>query len=204
MIVFRGDGQIETIEGRNGAFRDYREEIRDFVPGCEQEEVDKRLLLQYMELFGEQILTRECTLAHLTASSMIFNRERDKVLMIYHKIYQSWAWTGGHSDGEETPLLTAAREALEETGIRGISQLRDGVQTLDILTVDGHWKRGAYVSSHLHLNLSYLFEADEGETLRIKEDENSGVQWIPVKHLADYVSEPEMIPVYEKLIRKAM
>lgn len=37
--------------------------------------------------------------------------------------------------------------------------------------------RGAYVPSHLHLNVTYLLEADEEERLRLKEDENSGVAW---------------------------
>ena len=45
------------------------------------------------------------------------------------------------------------------------------------MTVDGHEKRGKYVPSHLHLNVTYLLEADEEEVLRIKPDENSGVKW---------------------------
>ena len=39
--------------------------------------------------------------------------------------------------------------------------------SLEILTVDGHEKRGVYVPSHLHLNVTYLLEADEAEVLRI-------------------------------------
>lgn len=41
--------------------------------------------------------------------------------------------------------------------------------------MDGHEKRGAYVSSHLHLNVTYLLEADDREALHKKADENSGV-----------------------------
>jgi len=43
--------------------------------------------------------------------------------------------------------------------------------------VDGHVKRGHYVSSHLHLNVTYLLEADEADALAVKPDENSGVVW---------------------------
>jgi len=32
----------------------------------------------------------------------------------------------------------------------------------------------------IHLSVAYLLEADENELLVIKEDENSGVQWIPI------------------------
>lgn len=202
MISFSRRGQLERIEGMDGGFREYEEEIRTFVPSCAQEAQDQRLLLSYLQLFGTKLLTRDCAVAHLTASSMIFNRERDKVLMAYHKIYQSWSWTGGHADGERIPLLTAVREAMEETGLTEVDLIEEGVQGLEILPVWGHWKGGSYVSSHQHLNLSYLLEADERAKLQIKQDENSGVQWIPIERLREYVTEPDMIPVYEKLIAK--
>ncbi|MBR2112486.1 MAG: hypothetical protein IJ950_06090, partial [Helicobacter sp.] len=65
--------------------------------------------------------------------------------------------------------------------------------SLEVITVDGHVKRGNYVSSHLHLNLTYLFEASEDQALTVKEDENSGVAWIPRDELAVNVSEPWML-----------
>ena len=64
----------------------YIEEIRNFVPGCEQEEKDRALMLAAWKTYGDAILERSCELFHLTASSMIFNRERTKVLMAYHNI----------------------------------------------------------------------------------------------------------------------
>lgn len=38
-------------------------------------------------------------------------------------------------------------------------------------------KRGKYVSSHLHLNVTYLLIADDMNVLTVKPDENSGVKW---------------------------
>lgn len=73
---------------------------------------------------------------------------------------------------------------------------------VDILTVNGHVKRGKYVSAHLHLNVSYLFEADENEAVRCKQDENSDVQWVNCAVLSEVIDEPWMLPVYEKLIKR--
>ena len=47
--------------------------------------------------------------------------------------------------------------------------------------------------SHLHLNVSYLLEADEEEVLRIKPDENSGVRWFSLQEALAACSEPWMI-----------
>ena len=183
----------------------YIEELKTYCPKNKQEEADREMILLYIKTFPDTILTRENSFAHITAASMIFNRNRDKVLMIYHNIYRSWSWTGGHADGDSDMLYVAEKEAKEETGIRNLKVLglesdKGPMAAVDVLPVWGHVKRGKYVSSHLHLNFSYLFEADEEEALHIKEDENSQVGWIPITELREKVTEPDMIPVYEKLI----
>ena len=53
------------------------------------------------------------------------------------------------------------REAKEETGIEHLRLIGGGVVSLEILPVWAHVKRGRAVGSHLHLNVSYLFEADD-------------------------------------------
>lgn len=173
--------------------------IENYRPACEQETGDREIMLQFLTA-NPDCLTRDNRIAHFTASSWIVNKERDKVLMAYHNIYDSWAWTGGHADGEADLLSVAMREACEETGITSVRPVKETPCSLEIITVDGHIKRGSYVSSHLHLNLTYLLEADQHQDLFVKADENSGVRWIPCDELARYVSEPWMMKwIYEKL-----
>ena len=87
-----------------------KENLEKFVPYNEQEETDKRIMLKYLKDFDD-VLTRQNEYGHFTSSAFILNKERTKLLMIYHKIYNSWAWTGGHSDGEENLLNVALKEA---------------------------------------------------------------------------------------------
>lgn len=180
---------------------DFKNELEKYVPYNEQEENDKEMMLKYIDTF-EDVLTRENRMCHFTASSWIVNKERTKILMIYHKIYDSWAWTGGHCDGDSDMLHVALKEATEETGIENFKVLSDGIYSIEIVSVDGHVKRGKYVPTHLHLNISYLLEADEHDELRIKEDENSGVKWIDISEINNVVSEPKMIPIYEKMNKR--
>ena len=65
-----------------------------------------------------------------------------------------------------------------------------------------HQKRGRTVPAHLHLNVTYLIEADEQEPLRIKVDENSAVQWFGVDEAVARSTEPEMQVIYRKLNQK--
>lgn len=154
------------------------EKIRNYIPCNEQEEHDKAELLYLLGAEGgRDLFTRENRTAHMTASAWVVNHDRSRVLMVYHNIYHSWSWLGGHADGDHDLLAVAVREVREESGIRNVTPVSDDIFSLEILTVDGHEKRGEYVSSHLHLNVTYLLEADDTEFLCTKPDENSGVSW---------------------------
>lgn len=179
----------------------YREELAIFKPTCDQEISDKAIMLKAIDEVKDAILTRNCKLAHVTASSMILNKEHTKVLMVYHNIYQSWSWTGGHADGDIDMQEVAIKEAKEETGITHLTPLYKGLYAIDILPVWGHIKKGSYVSAHLHLNYTYLFVADESEGLQHKADENSAVKWISIHELDEVVREEDMKPVYLKMLR---
>lgn len=181
-----------------------KQQIQNYKPFNEQEEKDKQTILNYIDTFDD-VLTRNNECCHFTASSWAVNRERTKVLMIYHNIYQSWAWTGGHADGESDLLNVAVRELKEETGVENVKIVKPAIFSLEILTVDGHVKKGKYVSSHLHLNFTYLLEVDENEVLRIKEDENSGVKWVKIEEVEKMSEEKWMCErIYRKLNEKLL
>ena len=152
------------------------EQIKAYVPSCEQEEADRRLILRCAAQFGD-LFTRENELAHFTASAWVVTPDRKKALMAYHNLYNSWAWLGGHADGEEDLLAVALKEVREESGVKNVRPASEDIFSLEVLTVDGHVKRGKYVSSHLHLNVTYLLIADDTNVLTVKPDENSGVKW---------------------------
>ena len=179
----------------------YKEELEQFVCQYPQEVEDRRAMLALFEKEKDAVLRRSNALAHVTSSSMILNSERNKILMIFHNIYQSWAWTGGHADGESDMLEVAMREACEETGIVQVKPMKNTCVSIDILNVLGHFKHGNYVNAHVHLNYAYLLEADESEIVQVKEDENSGVMWIPIQQIEKYVNETQMIPIYKKVLQ---
>lgn len=178
------------------------EQIRSYQPMNEQEERDKELILHCLET-EKDIFTRENRLAHMTASAWIVNPERTKVLMAYHNIYHSWSWLGGHADGETDLLKVALKEAREESGIYHVKPVSEKIYSLEVLTVDGHVKRGEYVSSHLHLNVTYLLQAEETDVLHIKEDENSNVGWFSLEDAVAASTEPWFQEhIYRKLNEK--
>lgn len=178
-----------------------RDQLVRYIPCNEQESADRDMMVRAIDTL-ENPLSRENGFAHFSASGWIVNPSGDKVLMAWHNIYKTWAWTGGHADGEADLLAVALREAREETGAEGIRPLSPEIYSLEIIPVNPHFKRGKFVSAHLHMNVTYLLTADDSRPLRVKPDENSAIAWMPLREAADNRDEPYMAEIYAKLNRK--
>ncbi|MGI6590139.1 MAG: NUDIX hydrolase [Eggerthellaceae bacterium] len=176
-------------------------ELREYQPCNGQERADRKLMLHYLGL-GADCFDRT-SLAHFTCSAWTVDPTRTETLMVYHNIYDSWSWIGGHADGDPRLAQVAARELQEETGIAHASLVPCGIYSLETLTVDGHEKHGAYVSSHLHLNVTYLFVADPALPLRSAPAENRAVSWVKLTDVVPLSSEPWIRErIYRKLIER--
>lgn len=181
----------------------FAEEIRAYVPQNEQEAVSKRIILEHIARSPDTVLTRENEEAHLTASAFVVNSDASRVLMAHHDLYKVWAWLGGHADGDGDLLAVALREAAEESGVVHVRPLSPAIASLDILPVWGHFKRGKYVPTHLHLNVTYLLVADEADPLHHREGENSAAAWLPADRLLELTNEWQMDEIYLKLLERA-
>ena len=172
--------------------------IENYVPRDEQEEKDKRQMLTFIDGFDD-VLTRNNTLGHFTASAFVVNKDKTKMLTVYHTISDGWAHPGGHADGEEDLLSVAVRETKEETGIDA-NVLSKKPFLLTANPVGGHIKHGEYVSSHIHFDVFYLMEADDVAPLIFRKDESKGVRWIPFDKINSEPIAYSIKPVVNKLI----
>lgn len=177
--------------------------IKKYRPYNEQEARDKKLMLWYLQQFGGKALGRDCFSGHFTTSVFLFNKEHTKVLMCYHLIDKSWAWLGGHADGIADLKSVALREVEEESSL-SCRLINDGnVAGLTVIPIGGHVKRGKFVSSHIHLDVAFVGEADETKALQIKADENSGLWWIKIDELEQKIEDKwKMENAYRKLIEQ--
>ncbi|MDI9540453.1 MAG: NUDIX hydrolase [Erysipelotrichaceae bacterium] len=177
-------------------------QIKEYKPFNEQEKVDKDIILSYLKDYDD-IFYRTNLIAHMTASGWVLNKNKDKLLMAYHNLYDSWAWLGGHADGQQDLLEVAIKEVKEESGLEVVEALSEDIYSLEILSVDGHFKNGEYVPTHVHLNITYLLQADETETIVNKEDENSEVGWFELKKAVEVSNEKWFREnIYSKLNEK--
>lgn len=177
-----------------------KEEIKNYIPYNEQEECDKEYFLRFIDTFDD-VLTRDNIFGHFTSSALVVNKERTKMLVVYHIINDGWMYPGGHADGEEDLLSVALREVEEETGLKA-KVLDKNIFSIQAVPTKGHIKRGKYVSSHIHFDVLYLLEADENLELSFREDESKGVKWIDLNDATNDEIVDFIRPVNEKIIKK--
>ncbi len=178
------------------------EDVQNYTPVNPQEKEDQEVMLHYMQ-HSQNYLERENRIAHFTTSLWTVNRARTQTLLAYHNLYDSWAWIGGHADGEERLSAVALRELREETGVCRASLVSEEIFSLEILPVEGHIKKGVYVPSHLHLNVTYLAEASESEKLIVNRAENRAVKWWSFEDALKVPKEKWFLErIYPKLIEK--
>ena len=176
--------------------------IEAYIPVNAQETEDRLRILDFLQK-NEDAFLRTNRTAHMTASAWVVNPERTKVLMAYHRIYDSWAWLGGHADGEEDLLAVAVKEVREESGVHEVHPVNGEILSLEVLPVFGHEKRGVYVSSHLHMNVTYLLEVDDRQGLFVNPEENSAVGWFRPEEALAHSTEPWFVErIYRKLNAK--
>lgn len=179
---------------------DIKQTIKNYITYNEDEDVEKEVFLEFLNNY-DNYLSRDNKIGHITTSAVVLNKEHTKMLMCYHNIYDSWAWLGGHADGESDLIKKVKEEVQEETGITA-KLLNDNPLSINIICVHPHYKNDKYVNSHLHFDISYLLEADENDTIKSKDDENKAVAWVPLEQVILASTEEHMHPVYNKILNK--
>lgn len=177
-----------------------KEQIENYKPFNEQEEKDKEYFLKFINTFVDT-LTRNNIFGHFSSSAFVVNKEQNKMVVVYHNIYDGWITPGGHADGESDLLSVAIREVEEETGLK-TKVLDNQIFSIQAISVPTHIKNNKYISAHTHFDVVYLLEADDTLPLVYREDESKGVKWIPFEESENNDIVSFIKPIHKKLIKK--
>ena len=181
--------------------KNFVNDIKNYIPFNEQEECDKEYFLKFIDSFDD-VLTRNNIFGHFCSSGYVLNKNRTKILLVYHNIFDGYIFPGGHVDGETDFFSVAKREIEEETGIVAAPISKD-VFAIWNCGVRPHIKKGKFISAHMHLDVDYLFEADDRIPLKVKPDENSSVIWADIAEVGKSIKLVDFfVPEFEKFKKK--
>ncbi|GLX51657.1 NUDIX hydrolase [Streptomyces hygroscopicus subsp. hygroscopicus] len=119
---------------------------------------------------------KACHAGHVTASALVIDPERGRVLLTLHRKLRMWLQMGGHCEpGDATVAAAALREATEESGMAGLTLLPGGPVRLDRHPIPSpcHW----------HYDVQYAALAPSGAVEAIS-DESLDLRWFPYDEVA--------------------
>lgn len=145
-------------------------------------------LLRWQMAQGHALDSRDTFPGHVTTSAYLLSPDHKSILLIDHVVIGRWLQPGGHWEEAESFHASAAREALEETGVQGLRlhpwhQGTDMPFVIDSHDVPGKPARGE--PAHVHHDLQYLFLADPAAPLVAQIEEVHAAAWKPLVELAD-------------------
>ena len=166
--------RLETVVGR------YRAEVAS--------DRERLSVLRWQMAEGHALDDRATLPGHLTTSAIILSPDHSQVLLIDHVVIGRWLQPGGHYEPAGHFHESAAREALEETGVTGLAlhpwhRGQDLPFVIDSHDVPGKPARGE--ADHVHHDLQYLFLADPALPLVPQLEEVHAAMWKPVSALGD-------------------
>ena len=124
---------------------------------------------------------------HLTASGVVVDAGRSRVLVLRHRKLRRWLQPGGHADGDHELAAVALKEATEETGIEGLAVLVPAIH-LDVHEVD----HGDPLGAHRHLDLRFLVAAPPGAVER-GNHESTALRWVTPEELRDLSGDADLV-----------
>lgn len=143
-------------------------------------------LLRWQIAQGDALDRRETLPGHVTTSAFVLSPDHAKILLIDHVVIGRWLQPGGHYETAETFHASAAREAVEETGVQGLT-LHPWHAGGDLpFAIDSHdvpGKPARNEPAHIHHDLQYLFIAEPGLPLIAQIEEVHAAAWKPIDAL---------------------
>jgi len=156
--------------------------LRDWQPPDLAQDTLREAVLAFV-IARPDACRRECEPGHITASTLLLDDAGTHALLTLHPRLGRWVQLGGHCEDGDTDIVGAARrEAIEESGVVGLS-----VEP-ELAAIHVHAVTCSLGVPTRHLDLQFVARAPAGAQIEVS-DESLDLRWwqlAAMPHDTDY------------------
>jgi 8-oxo-dGTP pyrophosphatase MutT (NUDIX family) len=169
--------------------------LEKYLSSIEEEKAYQARMINLINNYGKEALSRDLLHAHFTASVWLVNRNFSQVLLLKHAKLNKWLQPGGHADGDVNLLEVAKKELEEETGLKSVQLEREGIFDIDIHEIPE--KNDA--PTHEHFDIRFIMSTDTPEKVIINK-ESLKYKWINLKEIEAFTQNKSILRMAQKTL----
>lgn len=171
--------------------------LHAYAPADKTEAAHRQAMVDLLERGDDAFARGHFAPGHFTASCYIID-DAGRLLLHHHRRLDRWLQMGGHIEYGESPDIAALREGSEESGLRDLILVDDGIFDLDIHPIPA--AKGE--PDHHHFDVRYLARTSSPEAVTIDRAESNDLAWVSLARAAELMPGPESARVLEKLLAR--
>lgn len=171
------------------------DELRRYVPADGLERQHQRGIVELLTGTAEPFSRHTFAPGHITASCFIIHPETRRILLHHHRRLNRWLQMGGHVEGGEAPLEAAFREGAEESGLRDLQAVVEGVVDVDVHFIPA----GKGEPDHSHFDVRFLARTSTPEAITIDRSESNDLAWVDLDRAEALMNEEASSRVLRKI-----
>jgi 8-oxo-dGTP pyrophosphatase MutT (NUDIX family) len=152
--------------------------------------------LQLLRTTPEPYSRAQFVPGHITASCFIIDGE-GRLLLHHHRRLNRWLQMGGHLEENEDPIAAALREGREESGLKDLHLVGDGIADLDVHVIPA----GRGEPEHRHYDVRYIARTHLPESIVADARESNQLLWFDLDRAAALMHGEESLRVIQKIRR---
>jgi 8-oxo-dGTP pyrophosphatase MutT (NUDIX family) len=161
------------------------EELRLYRAADPDEAHHHRAVLDLLSYGIEPFSRTQYVPGHITASCFIVDPASKRLLLHHHKRLDRWLQMGGHIEEGESVLQAALREGAEESGLRDLQMMSDGVFDIDVHEIPA--AKGE--PEHSHFDIRYVVRTSQPESIMIDRAESNELAWVELDRAIPLMNE---------------
>lgn len=185
--------------------REVKSIVNTYLDIFPEEEKKLKKLCEYLENETERTISDWNNVnGHITAGIFVYAKLEKKFLVLLNKDFEGFMYPGGHSEfSDKTPLDTAKKELLEETGIKDFLLLKLNENEIIPFDIDIHlidYNQKHNMPEHFHYDFRYLVTIEKIDKIEIDKTETKLYKWIDIEELHKDNNYNHVISKIEKII----